>query len=264
MAKGLVFVGLGLSGIGGMTVDGLEALRACDRIYAEFYTSKLIDTDLSELAEAIGKELTPVTREQVEEGRFIVLEAKKSRVGFVAAGDTMAATTHLDLRIQAAEEGVPIEIHHGISVFSAVPSALGLQPYKFGRTVTLPFLEDGYHPRSPYDNILENKLRGLHSMVLLDIREDESRYMTAKQALEWLFEGEVKWQGGLINDDTLVCVASNVGSRSERLTAGYAGEMLKRRDLGDPLSTLVLPGTLHFMEAYSLVTFAGAPEELID
>lgn len=263
MAKGLVFVGLGLSGTGGMTVDGLKALRSCDCIYAEFYTSKLINTDLSELAEAIGKELIPVTREQVEEGHFIVLEAKKSRVGFVTAGDTMAATTHLDLRIQAEEEGVPIEMHHGVSVFSAVPSALGLQPYKFGRTVTLPFLEDGYHPRSPYDNILENKLRGLHSMVLLDIREDESRYMTAKQALEWLFEGEAKWGGGLISDDTLVCVASRVGSSSEKLTAGYAREMLEK-DLGEPLCTLVIPGTLHFMEAYSLVTFAGAPESLVD
>jgi diphthine synthase len=35
-------------------------------------------------------------------------------------------------------------------------------------------------------------------------------------------------------------------------------------DLGEPLFTLVLPGNLHFMEQYSLVKFAGAPEEIIE
>ena len=34
-------------------------------------------------------------------------------------------------------------------------------------------------------------------------------------------------------------------------------------DLGEPLSTIVLPGNLHFMEAHALVFFAGAPEEIL-
>lgn len=263
MASGLVFVGLGLSGVDGMTVAASEALKGCDRIYAEFYTSKLINTDPSQLSKAIGKEIILVTREDVEEGHVIIIAAKTMKVGFITAGDTMAATTHVDLRIQAAEERIPVEIYHGVSVFSAVPSALGLQPYKFGRTVTLPFIEDNYHPKSPYDNILENKERGLHTMILLDIREDESRYMTAHQAIDWLVEAEKKWKGGLINPDTLLCVASAVGSPSEKLSAGTASELLSK-DVGQPLSTVVLPGTLHFMEAYSLVAFAGAPREIVD
>lgn len=262
MASGLIFVGLGLCGPDGMTVKAMNALKECDKIYAEFYTSTLIGTSVKELEEAIGKKIKVLHRMQVEEGGDIIYEARTMRIGFVTAGDTMSATTHVDLMIQAKEEGIPTVLYNGISIFSACPTALGLQPYKFGRTVTLPFIDGGYQPQSPYDNILENKERGLHTMILLDIHADEDRYMTGKQAIEWLLEGERKWEKGLIRDDTLICVASKIGSPEQKLTAGYPKQLLEM-DLGEPLFTLVIPGNLHFMEAYSLVYFAGAPEEII-
>jgi diphthine synthase len=246
-----------------MTVKALRALKDCDEIFAEFYTSTLIGTDVSELEDALGKKIKVLHRLQVEEDDEIIRQAKESRVAFITAGDTMAATTHVDLKIQAAEEGIPVEVVHGVSIFSACPTALGLQPYKFGRTVTLPFLEENYHPRSPYDNLLDNKSRGLHSMVLLDIRADEMRYMTAHQALEWLLEAEKKWKGGLLQDDTLVCVAARLGATDEMIAAGYPKDILEL-DLGEPLHTLVIPGNLHFMESFALVRFANAPEEIIE
>ena len=259
----LIFAGLGLSGVDGMTVRALNALRECDVIFAEFYTSTLIGTSITDLEKALGKKVKILHRAQVEEDDVIIETARTSRVGFVTAGDTMSATTHVDLLIQAAEEGIPTKVMHGVSIFSACPTSLGLQPYKFGRTVTLPFIENGYQPRSPYDHLLANKKEGLHSMVLLDIRADEMRYMTARQAIEWLLEGERKWNGGLVNDDTLICVASRIGSDDEKVIAGYPEDLLKM-DLGEPLHTLVIPGTLHFMEAYALVHLAGAPENIIE
>ncbi len=263
MRSGIVFVGLGLSGTDGMTVRGLNALKECDRIYAEFYTSTLIGASISDIEAAVGKKIKIVHRPQVEEEDSIISDARTMRVGFVSAGDTMLATTHVDLRIQAEEEGIPVTVIHGVSIFGACPASLGLQPYKFGKTVTLPFLEADYQPRSPYDNIKQNKDRGLHTMILLDIRADELRYMTAHQALEWLIEGEKKWGEGLITDRTIICVASNVGSKDEKLSAGYPQDLMKK-DLGAPLQTLVVPGNLHFMEAYALVDFAGAPKEIIE
>ena len=263
MTSELIFVGLGLSGVDGMTVKALEALKTCDKIYAEFYTSFLIGTKPEDLEKAIGKKIHVLYRGQVEESEDIINDAMQMRVGFITAGDTMAATTHVDLRIQAKDAGIPVRIFHGISIFSACPSSTGLQPYKFGRTVTLPFIEDGYQPKSPYDHIKENKDRGLHTMILLDIHADEMRYMSAKEALEWLIEGEKKWGEGLISDDTLMVVASQVGSPNEKITAGYVKDLLQK-DLGEPLFTLILPGNLHFMEQYSLVYFAGAPEEIIE
>ena len=263
MTSELIFVGLGLSGVDGMTVKALEALKTCDKIYAEFYTSFLIGTKPEDLEKIIGKKINVLYRGQVEESEDIINDAMNMRVGFITAGDTMAATTHVDLRIQAKDAGIPVRIFHGISIFSACPSSTGLQPYKFGRTVTLPFIEDGYQPKSPYDHIKENKDRGLHTMILLDIHADEMRYMTAKQALEWLIEGEKKWGEGLISDDTLMVVASQVGSPNEKITAGYVKDLLEK-DLGEPLFTLILPGNLHFMEQYALVYFGGAPEEIVE
>jgi diphthine synthase len=258
----LIFAGLGLSGTDGMTVKALNALKECDVIYAEFYTSTLIDTAISDLENVLGKKIKILYRMQVEEEETIVKEAIDKKIGFVTAGDTMAATTHVDLMIQAAEMNVKTRLFHGVSIFSACPSSLGLQPYKFGRTVTLPFIDNDYHPKSPYDNIMENKVKGLHTMILLDIKADEQRYMTAHQAIEWLLEGEKKWNEGLIKDDTLICVASKIGSASEKVTAGFPHELLKM-DLGGPLYTLVLPGNLHFMESYALVHMAGAPESIL-
>lgn len=263
MTSELVFAGLGMSGTDGMTIQALNALKECDKIYAEFYTSNLIGTGLEELEEVIGKPIEVLYRAQVEEDFSIIEDAMKMRVGFVTAGDTMLATTHVDLRIQAEEAGIPVRIYYGVSIFTACPSALGLQPYKFGRTVTLPFKEINYTPRSPYDHILENKKRGLHTMLLLDIREPEGRYMTAHEAIEWLLEGEKDWKEGLIDDQTILCVTSRLGSPDEKIVSGYPRDLLEM-DLGSPLSTLVLPGDLHFMEAYALVRFSGAPEEIIE
>jgi diphthine synthase len=262
MTSELVFAGLGLSGVDGMTVKALNALKECDKIYAEFYTSTLIGTDVSELENVLGKKINVVYRSQVEESEDILQDAKNMRVGFVTAGDTMLATTHVDLRIQAEEEGIPVRVFHGVSIFGACPTSLGLQPYKFGRTVTLPFLEMNYQPKSPYDHIKENHDRGLHTMILLDIRADELRYMTAHDAIRWLLEGENKWKEGLITDETLLCVVCKAGSPEEKVYAGYPKDLLET-DLGSPLHTVVLPGNLHFMEAYALVYFAGAPEEII-
>jgi len=258
----LVFVGLGLSSVQDMSVRALEVLRGCDLVFAEFYTSKLIDSNVDELSRLIGKEVKVLERVDVEEGEEVIEAARSRKVAFVTAGDTMAATTHVDMRLRAMEEGISTSLVHGVSIFTACASALGLQPYKFGRTITLPFPEKNFLPASPYENILENKKRGLHSLVLLDIREAEDRFMSASEGVQWLLDAEKRLRGGLMQADSLVCAAARVGSPTEKLVAGYAAEVVKM-DLGPPLHTLVVPGKLHFMEAEALVKMAGAPPEII-
>jgi diphthine synthase len=257
----LLFVGLGLGSMEDMSVRALNALRACDVVYGEFYTSKLIDSDLSHLEDCIGKRIKKLDRADVEEGEELIEAAKSKKVAFVTAGDTMAATTHVDLRLRAMELGIPTRLIHGVSIFTACASALGLQPYKFGRTITLPFQEKGYSPSSPYENILENHKRGLHSLVLLDIRETEGRYMSAAEGAKWLVDAEERIEGGLIKDDTLMVGCARVGSASEFLLAGYPSKLIQQ-DFGPPLHTLVVPGKLHFMEAEALVRLASAPPEI--
>ena len=259
----LLFVGLGLGGVDDLSARALTALRGCDQVFGEFYTSHLIDSTPEDLERAIGRKVHRLCRKEVEEDETVLEAAKRGRVAFVTAGDTMAATTHVDLRIRAMEEGIPTQLFHGVSIFTACASALGLQPYKFGRTVTIPFPEPGYTPLSPYENIYENWARGLHTLVLLDIREEEGRYMTANQAVQWLLDAERAKGMGMMTARTLICAAARVGSLTEKVAAGYPDRMLAE-DMGPPLHAVVLPGRLHFVEAYALVRFAGAPEEIAD
>ncbi len=221
----LIFVGLGMSKPEDMSVRALMTLRNSDEIFAEFYTSKLIDSSTKELESYIGKKITVLKRSDIEEKDIVVKAAMSKKVSFVTAGDPMAATTHVDLRLKAIEAGVQTDVVHGVSIFTSCPTSFGLQPYKFGRTVTIPFPEPGFLPSSPYEHILDNHGRGLHTLVLLDIKEEEGRYMTAPMAMRWLLDAEERIGGGLIKSDTLICAAARIGSETQALFAGYPEEI---------------------------------------
>lgn len=140
----IIFVGLGMSKPEDMSVKALETLRSSDKIFAEFYTSKLIDSSIEDLENFIGKKITVLKRSDVEEHDTIIEEAKCGKVSFVTAGDPMSATTHVDIRLRAEKENIPTKLVHGVSIFTACAAAFGLQPYKFGRAVTIPFPEPGF------------------------------------------------------------------------------------------------------------------------
>ncbi len=258
----LIFVGLGLSRPQDMSVRALQVLRECDEVFAEFYTSRLIDATEEELEGFIGRKVTVLRRSEVEEGDAIIKAARRGKAAFMVAGDPMSATTHVDLRLRAVEEGIDTELVHGVSIFTAAAAAFGLQPYKFGRAVTIPFPEPGYLPSSPYENILENRSRGLHTLVLLDIREEEGRYMTAAEAVRWLMDAESRLGGGLLDEEAVLCAGARIGSAQQRLLAGPPS-LLAAADMGPPLHCVIVPGRLHFMEARALVRLASAPEHIL-
>ena len=58
-------------------------------------------------------------------------------------------------------------IVHGVSIMSAIIGLSGLHNYKFGKTVTIPFIEN--FSETPYNVIAQNKNSGLHTLCLLDI-----------------------------------------------------------------------------------------------
>ncbi len=255
----LVFVGLGLHDEKGITLRGLEEARAADVVFAEFYTSALLGTRLAAVETLVGKPIRRLSREQVEAAIVILDAAKDHRVALLVAGDPMVATTHVDLRIRAAATGISTRIVHGVSIQSAAAGALGLQAYKFGRTTTVPFPAHGFHPTSPLDPIRENRRAGLHTLVLLDLREDGT-FLDPKEAIASLLEMAKAVSASEFGPDTLVCVLSQVGSPEARIVSGRAADLTKK-DLGPPLHCLVVPGALHFLEKDALVAFAGAPHD---
>ncbi len=256
----LVFIGLGLHDEKGITLRGIEEARAADVLFAEFYTSALLGTRLEAVEALLGKPITRLTREQVETGHEVLDAAKDHRVAFLVAGDPMVATTHVDLRLRAAQAQIPTRVVHGVSILGAAAGALGLQAYKFGRVTTVPFPAPGFEPTSPLDPILVNLEAGLHSLVLLDLREDGT-YLDPKDALRSLLAMADRRKESAVGPQTVLCVLSRVGSPDLRITSGRVVDLLKQ-DLGPPLHCFVVPGRLHFMEREALISFAGASNYL--
>ena len=253
----LVFIGLGLYDERGVTLRALDEARACDALFAEFYTSSLRGTTVDKLAATIGKPIHVLRREDVESGVVLLQEAGTNRVGFLVPGDPMMATTHVDLRMRAESAGVRTRIVHGSSVLTAAIGLTGLQATKFGRTTTIPVPEKGFRPRSPVETIAANRAAGVHTLVLLDLKED-GRFLSANDAIPYLIElGGEDFPPG-----TLVCAIGNAGSPNPVVIADRA-DRLVARDIGPPLHCLIVPGRLHFAEREALLRFAAAPEDAL-
>lgn len=259
----LIFIGLGLEDEKGVTIRGLEAAKASDCIFMENYTSTLSEGSVQRLEKSTGKEIILLDRERLEAGDDILEKAKRETVALLVPGDAMSATTHVDLRLRASELKIDTEIIAGVSALTAIPALLGLQIYKFGRTVTIPIPEPNFNPTSFYEMALENFNAGLHTLCLLDIKQDQNRYMTANEAMEVLASIEAELKKGLIIDDRIMCVVARAGADDALVKAGHFKNMVNL-DFGPPLHSIVIPGKLHFLEAQALVTLAGASRSITE
>jgi len=209
----LNFVGLGLYDETDMSLAGLEAAQAADEVFAEFYTSKLTGATIEVLEGRIGRPIKVLDRESVETQPETVLDvAARGSAVLLVVGDPMAATTHVDLRLRAEGRGISTRIFHNASILTAAFTELGLSVYKSGRVTTLQWPHGKYFPTSPYEAIVGNSVAGLHSLVLLDIRSDEERYMTATEGVELLLRYEEEQGRGVTAPEDLACVVARAGA----------------------------------------------------
>lgn len=257
------FIGLGLYDEKDISLKGIEALKSVDDVYAEFYTANLFGTTLSAIESIINKEITVLTREEVEEYNIPLNAAMEKDVAFLVAGDPLIATTHADMMIGAKKWNIPTMVIHSSSILSAAPGLTGLQAYKFGKITTIPFPEKNYFPHSPYLTIKANLEMDAHTLVLLDIRAHEKKYMTANEGLNYLLTVENDRNENVLNDDTLAVVIARAGSDKPVVRANKIKELLDN-DFGGPLHSLIIPSKLHFIEAEYLVRVCGAPDELLE
>jgi len=261
----LVFVGLGLYDEKDLSLRALDETKTADNVFAEFYTSLMPALDIKQLEILIGKKVTFVSRRTLEdeEGRQILRAAERGKVVFLVPGDPMIATTHVDLYMRARTMGIDTRIVHGASIVSAVMGLTGLQNYKFGRSVTIPFPEKFVTAETPYRVILENKSRALHTLCFLDVKAEKKLYMTVKEGLRALLWTEGKKKESVVVLDTLAVGVARAGAPDSCVRAGHVKDLLSY-DFGLPPHILIFPGKLHFMEAEALVTFANAPKEILE
>jgi diphthine synthase len=252
----LTFVGLGLHDVRDVSVKGFELVRAADEVFLEAYTSRLAGARLEDLEAFYGRPVTLLARGAVEDGHRVLRAAAKGHVCFLAIGDSMAATTHVDLRVRAAREGIPTRVVHGASIVIAAAGLLGLQSYKFGRATTLAFPHGAYLAESPYEVVVRNKAQGLHTLALLDLDVEGGRFMTANEGLRQLLEVARRRGEATLRGDTLACVVARAGSEQPLLRAGPMAK-LADEDFGLPLHALVIPGDLHFQEEEALRILAA-------
>ena len=257
-------VGLGLFDEKDISLKGLDCLKNVDKIYAEFFTSRLFGSSFDKIEELIGKEIEILVRGEVEEESKFIEEAETSDVALITGGDPLIATTHSDFIVQCSKRGIDYEIIHGSSILSSAPAISGLQGYKFGKVTTIPFPDYNFYPKSPYESIEENLANDLHTLVLLDIQAHKNRYMTVNQGLEYLMNIRDNLdRTGAIDEDTLAVGIARVGSKDVVVKAGKISELIDH-DFGGPLHCIVIPARLHIVEAEYLVEIAGADSKLLD
>lgn len=238
----LSLIGTGISF--DLTLLAIEELKHCNEVYIESYTSYIDEKKIVSLERLIGKRIQLLERSTVESD-FLIKKAKDKRIALLSSGDPLTATTHISLLLDAKKVAIDTLVIHNSSIYTAAAGRVGLQIYKFGRTATIPTPRPHYRPTSWFDIIKENLLRGCHTLVLLDT---EPQPMDAKVALGLI---EALDKDKLI--DKLV-VLSMIGEKDERITFGKI-EDLKKIDLGNPPSTLIIPGKLHPVEEDFLKQF---------
>ena len=81
MKKGnLIFIGLGLFDEKDISIKGINEIKNCDKVYAEFYTAKLTGTDIKKIEEIIGKKIKILSRTETEDGNIILNDAKDKKI----------------------------------------------------------------------------------------------------------------------------------------------------------------------------------------
>ncbi len=259
--KELVFVGLGLNDEKGISLRGLEEAKAAEEVFMELYTNLMPNFSVKNFEQVTGKRVRVLSRHDLEEenGKLVLDAAENGKTIFLVPGDPFIATTHVALRLEAQKRGIRTRIIHGSSVISAIIGLSGLQNYKFGKTVTIPFPENS--SETPYKIIGQNKSLGLHSLCLLDIKADEGRFLRINEALRQLLELERRNNQGFALEDSLVVGVARAGSEAPVVRADSVRKIMDF-DFGDPPQSLIFPGELHFAEVEALIAFAEAPASL--
>jgi diphthine synthase len=252
----LIFIGMGLWDEKDISVKGFEYAKKADEVYIEFYTSRMMGTDLERIENLIGRRITVLERSDLEENsKKLIEKAISGDIAVLVPGDPMIATTHSVINLEARLRGVKVKIIHNASIFTAICGLTGLHNYRFGKSVSISYPHGNTVSKSPLNVIQENWSINAHTLLFLDLHPEP---MSINEAIEILLQAD---EENILNGCYSVGVAragsSNPVIRCDRL------ENLKKIDFGKPLHILIiLSKKIHFTEYDCLKEFAGSPEEL--
>ncbi len=244
----LYLIGIGLGNEKDLTLNSLEAVKKCDLVYLENYTSSL-NFDIKSLEKLTGKMIITADRDLVENSEEIIENAKEQNVAFLVKGDIFSATTHLDLFLRAKKEKIECKIFHNSSILTAVGDT-GLSLYKFGKTASIPF--DNEKIESPYDIFLENGK--MHTLFLLDLKPSENKYLNFKDGLNYLLKKSGERKDNKITNETKCVLCFSLGTEKEFIKYGRIKDLFNLNIESYP-QCIIMPGELHFIEEEMLNIF---------
>lgn len=248
----LYIIGIGLNDEKDITLKGLEAVKQSDHVYLESYTS-IFGKKVEELEKLYNKKIILASREMVEiHAKEILEKAKKQTVAFLVIGDPFSATTHVDLYLRAKKDGIKVEIIHNNSILTAI-GITGLQLYKFGKTASIPFPQENYLPETPYNILKENLSINAHTLLLLDLKPDENKFLSIGEAINYLLKIELLKNEKVFTQNTFCIACSKLGSPNCRIKAGKAKDLAKEKF--DPPVCLIVPAQMHFLEEEAVKRF---------
>ena len=259
LAPGLWLIGIGPGDLDHMTERARGVARGCSKRYLEGYTAVLPPKEEGRLESVVGP-WEKLMRDEVEGAEELLASAREESVALLVVGDPMQATTHIDLEDRCVEQGIGFHVIPGLSATALAVSLSGMQSYRFGRQVTLPFATSDYLPTSPLKMLCNNFENGLHSLVLLDLDPtgmgvEQPRPMSPAEAVgllermaERLVEEEdgrrgrlelpvKQWNGILLSD---------LGTEEERVLSGPLGDLSGQK--GGMVHAFILPAEFSGME----------------
>jgi diphthine synthase len=257
----LCFAGLGLSGIESISLETQKLLKDVDIVYLEQFTSPIGKSELDKIKKVVKGEFKIAKRWMVEDGKEILKNSKKKKVVLLTYGDPFIATTHIELRTRAIQEKIKTKTIHAASAITALVGECGLHYYKVGRLVTI--MNDLKSMTTPYYVTYTNALTGNHTVLLLEFNQDAKFFLEPANALEYLLATEKEQKRKIISPSTFVIIASRIGFKNQKITAGKISSLLKQ-SFGKPPHSIIIPGQLHFTESDALKIFANCIDEPFD
>lgn len=254
----LVFVGLGFSPKH-LTLEALSYIAKCDKVIIDTYTGLLEEDYIDAIKPLLnGKEVVFAKRMDLEGYAIekLVDEAMSRDIAILVPGDPFIATTHDAIRTEAGRRGVETKVINGLSIINLAITRCGLQVYRFGKVVTIVFPEVT-KPYSVIETIYDNLNRRLHTLILLDIRVEEKRFMGIGEAVELLLEMDN--ENRLIN--TIGIGLARLGFRDEYVVADLVSS-LRKYDFPKPPYSIIVLSEPHPIELDCLLYYCNLPLDL--
>ena len=230
----LNLIGLGLN-LNSISAEALETIKSSNKIYLENYTVNF-PYPIKDLEKTISKKITPLDRAKVED-ESIIKEAKSQNISLLVYGDSLSATTHIQLILAAKKQKIPYKIFHNASIMTAIAET-GLQLYKFGKTASMPNWEEHTNkPTSFINYIKQNQSIDAHTLLLTDIG------LELKDALNQLDQSSKKESLKLPNK---IITISNADTPNQKIFYDTP-KNLSNKKIKMPFA-LIIPTKLHFIE----------------